>query len=123
MRKSSATMLGPGNRVWVHSSNAWTQDSTRSQLLIKTSTTRDDSKLVHVQGCQLLGPLGRVRCLGWFVAMSNEVDESFKQMKEEIHRCLVSPRDHGPQCLEEMYRNTTPRDHSPQDARSSTATR
>ena len=31
----------------------------------------------------MLGPMDRVRYLGWFTAMSNEVDESFKQMKEE----------------------------------------
>ena len=42
---------------------------------------RLDSELV--EGCQLLGPMDRVRYLGWFTAMSNEVDESFKQMKEE----------------------------------------
>ena len=47
---------------------------------------RLDSDLV--EGCQLLGPLDRVRYLGWFTAMSNEVDESFKQMKEECDERL-----------------------------------
>jgi hypothetical protein len=35
-----------------------------------------------------LGPLGRVGYLGWFTAMSNEVDESFKQIKEECDERL-----------------------------------
>jgi hypothetical protein len=36
-----------------------------------------------VEGCQLFGSMGRVRYLGWFTATPNEVDESFKQIKEE----------------------------------------
>jgi hypothetical protein len=47
---------------------------------------RLDSDLV--EGCQLLEPLDRVKYLGWFAAMSNEVDESFKQMKEECNERL-----------------------------------
>ena len=54
---------------------------------------RLDSELV--EGCQLLGPLDRVRYLGWFTAMSNEVDESFKQMKEECDERLEKMASNG----------------------------
>jgi len=36
------------------------------------------------EGCQILNPTDRVRYLGWFTAMSDEVDESQKQAEEEV---------------------------------------
>jgi hypothetical protein len=36
------------------------------------------------EGCQILKPTDRVRYLGWFTAMSDEVGESQKQAAEEI---------------------------------------
>jgi hypothetical protein len=40
------------------------------------------------EGCQILKPTDRVRYLGWFTAMSDEVDESQKQAAEEVYARL-----------------------------------
>jgi hypothetical protein len=78
-----------GNRSWGHSSNAWKQESTGSQFLRRISITGDWVLILsRVVNCLGLGPLDSVRYLGWFTAMSNEVDESFKQMKEECDERL-----------------------------------
>jgi hypothetical protein len=38
------------------------------------------------EGCQILKPIDRVRYLGWFTAMSDEVDESQKQAAGEVYK-------------------------------------
>jgi hypothetical protein len=40
------------------------------------------------EGCQILNPTDRVKYLGWFTAMSDEVDESQKQAEEEVDERL-----------------------------------
>ena len=40
------------------------------------------------EGCQILSPTDRVRYLGWFTAMSDDVGESRKQAAEEVNERL-----------------------------------
>jgi hypothetical protein len=68
---------------------------TKSVALIKRPglrTPTEDENIFYTrldtgirEGCQVLRPTDRVRYLGWFTAMSDDVDESHKQTAEEVN--------------------------------------